>query len=57
MIKQKHGNEQNVVLAMLMLNGNATEIHKKGPITMTTINTTTNFCTLLLSQSSFSLKH
>jgi hypothetical protein len=51
---QKHGNGQNVVLAMLMLNGNATETHKKGPIT---INTTTNFCTLLLSGSSFSLKH
>jgi hypothetical protein len=41
-----------IVLALLMLNGNATETHKKGLIINTTI--TTNFCTLLLSGSSFS---
>jgi len=57
MTKQKHGNGLNVVLATLMLNGNAIETHKKGPNATTTINTTTNFCILLLSGSSFSLKH
>jgi len=44
-----------IVLALLMLNGNATETHRIGPITTTTITTTTttNFCTLLLSGISF----